>query len=87
MTEENPSHHLTILVLEDDVDTLDEVSETLSDEGFHTLRAESALALRELTERHVIDLFLIDLNLPDGNGLSLVRDIRGKSEVCIIIVS
>ncbi len=87
MTEENPNRHPTILVLEDDVDTLDEVSETLSDEGFHTLRAESALALKELTENHVIDLFLIDLNLPDGNGLSLARDIRGKSDVGIIIVS
>ena len=87
MTEENPCNHPTILVLEDDVDTLDEVSEALSDEGFHTLRAESILALGELTESHVIDLFLIDLNLPDGNGLSLAREIRGKSDVGIIIVS
>lgn len=87
MTEENPISQPTILVLEDDVDTLDEVSEALSDEGFRTLRAKTAFELGELTENNIIDLFLIDLNLPDGNGLSLARDIRGKSDVGIIIVS
>ena len=87
MTEENSNLHPTILVLEDDVDTLDEVSEALSEEGFHALRAESTHAFEKLIESHVIDLFLIDLNLPDGNGLTLAREIRGKSDVGIIIVS
>jgi len=87
MTEENPNSQPTVLVLEDDVDTLDEVSEALSDEGFHTLCAKNAFEFGEHIESNIIDLFLIDLNLPDGNGLSLAREIRGKSDVGIIIVS
>jgi two-component system OmpR family response regulator len=77
----------TILIIEDDRDTLDEVRETLSNEGFIILTAENVEGFEELKERHVIDLFLIDLNLPDGDGLTLAREIRGVAEVGIIIVS
>jgi two-component system, OmpR family, response regulator len=77
----------TILILEDDRDTLEEVNEALTNEGFLTLTAENFEAYEQSSRDHIIDLFLIDLNLPDGNGLALVRDIRGKSDVGIIIVS
>jgi DNA-binding response OmpR family regulator len=77
----------TILILDDDKDTLEEVEEALSDEGFITLSANNMETLQLLKKQHVIDLFLIDINLPDGSGLTLTREIRGESEVGIIIVS
>jgi two-component system OmpR family response regulator len=77
----------TILILEDDRDTLEEVNEALTNEGFLTLTAVNIEAYEQSRRDHIIDLFLIDLNLPDGDGLALVRDIRGKSDVGIIIVS
>jgi DNA-binding response OmpR family regulator len=77
----------TILILEDDRDTLEEVKETLTDGGFLVLPAENVQAFEKFKRHHIIDFFLIDLNLPDGNGLTLVRKIRGESEVGIIIVS
>jgi two-component system OmpR family response regulator len=79
--------HPKILILEDDIDTLEEVNETLTDDGFLTLCAKNIQTFENLTTNHVIDLFLIDLNLPDGNGFTLVREIRRESEVGIIIVS
>lgn len=87
MTDPRSSTSPTILILEDDRDTLEEVEETLSDEGFVTFSAQNVQAFKTLTTHHVIDLFLIDLNLPDGNGLAVAREIRGESEVGIIIVS
>ena len=66
---------------------MEEVNETLTDDGFLTLCAINIQAFENLTTSHVIDLFLIDLNLPDGNGFTLVREIRRESEVGIIIVS
>ena len=70
---EQPSNTLPkILILEDDRDTLEEVNETLTDDGFLTLCAENIQAFENLTTSHVIDLFLIDLNLPDKNDLTLV---------------
>lgn len=77
----------TILVVEDDPLILEEVCETLLVEGFQTLRAESAQELRILVERNTIDLFLIDLNLPDEDGLTLAKEIRQASDVGIIIVT
>ncbi len=87
MTDQRSNTRPAILILEDDRDTLEEVNETLSDEGFLTLSAENIQAFEELTTHHIIDLFLIDLSLPDGNGLTLAREIRRESEVGIIIVS
>ena len=87
MKDPRSNTHPKILILEDDRDTLEEVNETLTDDGFLTLCAENIQAFKNLTTNHVIDLFLIDLNLPDGNGFTLVREIRRESAVGIIIVS
>lgn len=87
MVDDNSTRPITVLILEDDIDILDEVSESLTDEGFHTLCANSAHMFNELTESNSVDLFLIDLNLPDGNGLNLAKAIRVQSDVGIIIVS
>lgn len=87
MTDQSTNANPTILILEDDRDTLEEVEEMLSDEGFITLPAENVQAFEKLKKQHIIDLFLIDLNLPDGNGLILTREIRGESDVGIIILS
>ncbi len=76
-----------VLVLDDDPDILDEVCETLSDDGLDTLRAESGAALWALTEKHKIDLFILDLVLPGENGLNIAKDIRRQSDVGIIIVT
>lgn len=77
----------TILVLDDEVDILEEVCETLAEEGFHAIGAENADKLWELTKHNSIDLFLLDLNLPGENGLNLTRIIRKESDVGIIIIT
>ena len=87
MTDQSSNTSPTILILEDDRDTLEEVNEALTDEGFLTLTAENVEAYEQLRRHHIIDLFLIDLNLPDGDGLTLARNIRGQSDVGIIIIS
>ena len=87
MTDHSSKTCPTILILEDDKDALEEVAETLVDEGFLTISAKNIQAFEQLKRHHIIDLFLIDLNLPDGDGLTIVREIRAESEVGIIIVS
>ncbi len=87
MAEEVSNKLPAILILEDDLDTLDEVCETLSKEGFRALRAETSADLWALTEQNSVDLFLLDLVLPDSDGLSLMKTIRWESDVGIIIVT
>jgi two-component system, OmpR family, response regulator len=76
-----------VLVLDDDPGILDEVCETLSDEGIEALRAESGAELWAHAETHSIDLFILDLVLPGESGLSIAKTIRERSDVGIIIVT
>lgn len=87
MTVNSSNDKQTILVLDDEVDILEEVCETLIEEGFHAIGAENADELWELTKHNSIDLFLLDLNLPGENGLNLTRTIRKESDVGIIIIT
>jgi DNA-binding response OmpR family regulator len=87
VTDQNINTCPIILILEDDRATLEELQEALSNEGFVILLAENIHTFERLKINHVIDLFLIDLSLPDGNGLTLIREIRAGSDVGIIIVS
>jgi DNA-binding response OmpR family regulator len=87
MTHQSSNTRPTVLILEDDRATLEEVEETLIDGGFDTLSAGNMQEFKDLGKQHIIDFFLIDLNLPDGNGLTLAKEIRTESDVGIIIVS
>jgi DNA-binding response OmpR family regulator len=87
MTRQSSNTRPTVLILEDDRATLEEVEETLIDGGFDTLSAGNMQEFKGLGKQHIIDFFLIDLNLPDGNGLTLAKEIRTESDVGIIIVS
>ena len=87
MTHQSSNTRPTVLILEDDRATLEEVEETLIDGGFDTLSAGNMQEFKDLGKQHIIDFFLIDLSLPDGNGLTLAKEIRAESDVGIIIVS
>lgn len=77
----------TILVLEDDPLTLEEVSETLLGDGFNVLTAKTATDFWALAENHRIDFFILDLMLPDESGLVIAKTIRRTSDVGIIILT
>ena len=77
----------TILALENESLLLDLIRQTLVDNGFNVLTAETADDFWALVENHRIDLFVLDLMLTDGSGLDIAKTIRQKSDVGIIIVS
>jgi len=77
----------TIIVLDDDPDILDEIAETLVDEGFDVLTVSTGAELWAAADKHPIDLFILDLMLKDESGLNIAQELRSKSEVGIVIVS
>jgi len=79
----------TILILEDDYTACEELSEALTFEGFNVLAVNSAKEFEKQIKKikNKIDLCLIDIKLPDGNGLSIASNIRNDSDVGIIIMS
>jgi two-component system, NtrC family, nitrogen regulation response regulator NtrX len=63
-----------ILVVDDEVGIRELLSEILADEGHQVLLAESAGEARRLRERHRPDLVLLDIWMPDTDGISLLKE-------------
>ena len=76
-----------ILVVEDEADIRRFVRLTLESEG-HEVH-EAADLKRGLIEAGTRrpDLLVLDLGLPDGNGVELIRDLRGWSTAPVIVLS
>src|SRR5687768_7811375 len=76
-----------ILIVEDDSDTAEVVCALLESAGYHAVAVDSgSLALTQLS-RTLPDLVLLDINLPDINGLDILRQVRASSFLPMIILS
>ena len=77
----------TILLVEDNPNIMDVNRETLLLEGYRVLEAETVAEGRILFEKESPDLIILDILLPDGNGLQLCEELRGGSNVPILFVT
>jgi two-component system KDP operon response regulator KdpE len=78
---------LTAVVIEDEPQIRRFVRAALEAEGWQVHEAETAQrGLSEAGTRKP-DLLVLDLGLPDGDGLDVIRDVRGWSGVPIIVLS
>ncbi|NQX16908.1 response regulator transcription factor [Rathayibacter sp. VKM Ac-2857] len=75
---------MLILLVEDDLSIADCVAGTLERYGYRVVRARSG---REALASGPADLVLLDLGLPDMDGLDVCRMLRRRSEVPIIVVT
>ena len=65
---------LSVLIVEDDEDFRASVASLVGREGYRTLEAGSLAAARERLNEITPDVVLLDLELPDGDGLDLIGD-------------
>ena len=84
MTKDTAIH---IALVEDDPDIATPLEETLIGEGYRVHRCPTAAALRSTLEREQVDMILLDLALPDGNGLQIAAQIRATTAVPIIMLT
>jgi CheY-like chemotaxis protein len=84
MEAEGPS----ILVVDDDVDTCRNLSDILTDLGYHVETAHDGPAALELVRRRHFDVALLDLKMPGMDGLELYREVRRlRSDTVALIVT
>lgn len=76
-----------ILAVDDDKEILALLKASLEVEGYDVHVCATARDFTDCVKREVFDLFLIDVTLPDGNGFSLVKELRHATEGGIIILT
>ena len=76
-----------ILAVEDDLPVLNLITTTLKSQGYRYLTAENGEAAIMETASHNPDIVLLDLGLPDLDGVEVIRRIRSWSNVPIIVIS
>ena len=76
-----------VLILEDDPLAASELKDCLAREGFHPSIACSKEHFEKIVEQHEFQLLIVDIGLPDGSGLDVIREVREQSSVGIIVVS
>ena len=75
-----------ILIVEDNDKNLKLARDLLQHDGFQTLEAATATAGITLAEQHVPDLILMDIQLPDMDGVTALGRLRGLAATASIPV-
>jgi two-component system, OmpR family, KDP operon response regulator KdpE len=82
-----PGHSPLVLIIEDEAPIRRFLRATLESKGYRVKEAETARdgLIHARTQRP--DLILLDLGLPDGDGLQITRQVRTDSSVPIVVLS
>ncbi len=76
-----------ILVCDDDKEIVDAIDIYLSQEGYHILKAYDGLQAIEIMKKEEVHLILLDIMMPNLDGIRAARKIRETSSVPIIMLS
>src|SRR3984957_14413294 len=76
-----------ILIIEDDASIREVLQALLGSGGFRGIEAATAARADIEARAHKPDLLLVDLGLPDGDGLTVIRSVRSWSPVPIVVLS
>jgi two-component system OmpR family response regulator len=77
--------HVTIV--EDDPDVRAILARSLGADGYKVTELESGVGIESVIMSNLVDLIILDIGLPDIDGLTIAQQIRRHSDVAIIFVS
>jgi two-component system OmpR family response regulator len=76
-----------VAIVEDDPDVRAVLARSLGAEGYRVTALESGVGIEDVMSSSQVDLVILDVGLPDVDGLTITQQIRRYSDVAIIIVS
>ena len=76
-----------ILVVEDEKTIAHFISTILNNNGYEAIRARSGSEAMSMISSHCPDLIILDLGLPDMDGLEILRHLREWSSLPVVVVS
>jgi DNA-binding response OmpR family regulator len=79
---------IKVLVIDDEVDLAAVMVEWLSKRGHEAFQISRGSEIKDWVQSHQVDVILLDLMMPDANGLSLISQLRAwKPHTKVIIIS
>lgn len=82
-----PDHEIQVLIVDDDDDIRTLLSDILQKNGLHVFQAADGNAMWDMLKSRQIDLIVLDLNLPEVDGLTLCRQLRVESSIPVIMLT
>jgi two-component system, OmpR family, response regulator len=76
-----------IMVVDDEASTRDMVGDYLRMHGFRATLCDGGASLRSAFSKEKPDLIVLDLNMPEEDGLSIIRDLKHHSNVPVIMLT
>jgi DNA-binding response OmpR family regulator len=76
-----------IIVVDDEAPAREMVGDYLKMHGFAVTLCDGGKSLRKEIENGVPDLVVLDLNMPEEDGLSIVRDLKSRTNVPVIMLT
>lgn len=76
-----------IVVVDDEALAREMVGDYLRMHGFSVTLCDGAKSLRALTATQTPDLVVLDLNMPEEDGLSVIRDLKQRSAIPVIMLT
>src|SRR5271165_3361269 len=76
-----------IAVVDDEKPARDMVGDYLRMHGFSVSLCEGGASLRQAIAEQMPDLIVLDLNMPEEDGLSIIRDLKQRTSVPIIMLT
>ena len=76
-----------IFVVDDEAPAREMVGDYLKMHGFNVTLCDGGKSLRSSIETATPDLVVLDLNMPEEDGLSIIRDLKSKTNVPVIMLT
>lgn len=76
-----------ILLAEDNETIIMGLKYSLEQEGFQVISAKTAKESKEKLDNKSIDIVLLDVSLPDGNGFEICKEIKEKNDIPVIFLT
>jgi len=80
--------HPSILVVDDEPNSLFGICQVLTDEGFHTLSAENGKKALEILKTELVNCIVTDVKMPDLTGMELLSEIKKNyPQIPVILIT
>src|SRR5512143_2797720 len=81
------TQHQHIVIVDDEAPAREMVGDYLKMHGFTVTLCDGGKSLRSAIEGSMPDLVVLDLNMPEEDGLSIVRDLKSRINVPVIMLT